>query len=88
MVRQRSDLSALLTGQTLSAWQHPESTHSRRRRISRRATDLPWNLTFADTVKRARVRDSGCSRARSDHRNRFTARRLLPKVPSYPDAYA
>ncbi len=58
MVRQSRDRSTLLTCQTLSAWQHPESTHRSRRRFSQRATGLPRNLTFTHADEKGSAGDS------------------------------
>jgi hypothetical protein len=43
-------------------------------------TGPPWNLTFADAVKKVGVRDSGCSRLHLGDGDRFATERLHPKV--------
>jgi len=57
-----------------------QPTHRSRRRISRRATGLPRNLTFAEASEQIRVGDSSRSRAPANARHRFAAERPHPKV--------
>src|SRR5664279_510208 len=57
-----------------------QPTHRSRRRFSRRATGLPWNLTFADAVEKVMDDDSGRSQVATTDPDQIAAERLHPKA--------
>ena len=57
------------------------STHCSRRRFSRRATGLLWNLTFARGVEKVIDGDSGCSNVASIDREKIRAQRIGIRRP-------
>ena len=55
-------------------------TRRSRWRFSRRATGLPWNLTFAEALEQISVGDSSRSQVTSIDRERVPAERRHPKA--------